>query len=59
MGTTNCDDCMYYEYDEECEYYSCGMDLDEDDTARFLSGMPFTCPFYKCGDEYQIVKHQM
>ncbi len=57
--STNCEDGMYIEYDEELEKYVCGMDLDEDDTARFLSGQAFVCPYYRFGDEYQIVKHQM
>ncbi len=54
-----CDSCMNYEYDEEFDTYTCGMDLDEDDMYHFLTGDCKQCPFYQPGDEYQIVKHQM
>ncbi len=56
---TNCDDCMNYEYDDDSECYVCVMDLDEDDMVRFLTGQTFQCPFYRCGNEYAIVKKQM
>ncbi len=54
-----CDSCMYYEYDEEYDCYVCGAGLDEDDMYRFLAGRAAECTFYRAGDEYQIVKHQM
>jgi hypothetical protein len=50
---------MYYEYDEEYDCYVCGAGLDEDDMYRFLAGRAAECTFYRAGDEYQIVKHQM
>ena len=56
---TNCDYCMYYEYDEDYECYTCGKDLDEDDMAHFLSGRSFECPFFRNGNEYAIVKKQL
>ena len=56
---TNCDYCMYYEYDEDYECYTCEMDLDEDEMARFLSSSHFECPYYTPGDEYLVVRHQM
>ena len=31
MGSTECDNCWYYDYDEEYEEYYCMMDLDEDE----------------------------
>lgn len=55
----NCDDCAYYEYDEEEEAYFCSVDMDEDDYARVLGSHYRNCPFYRNGDEYRVVRHQM
>ncbi|MCR5118775.1 MAG: DUF6472 family protein [Lachnospiraceae bacterium] len=54
-----CENCMYYEYDEEFDEYGCGAGLDEDDMYRFLTGNTEECVYFRPGDEYQIVKHQM
>ncbi len=54
-----CDDCAYNEYDEEDEEYYCSVDMDEDDYYRFISGGHKECPFYKNGDEYAVVRHQI
>lgn len=50
---------MYYEYDEDYECYVCQMDLDEDEMYRFLTNTNENCPYYKYGDEYAVVRHQM
>lgn len=55
----NCDFCAYNEYDEEDEEYYCSVNLDEDDMARFMQSSYKSCPFYKSGDEYKVVRHQM
>ena len=34
-NTSKCEDCLYYEYDDEYGFYVCDMDLDEDETAQF------------------------
>ena len=54
-----CDTCAYYVYDDEYEEYVCDMDMDEDDYARFISSGRNQCPFYRNGDEYAVVRHQM
>lgn len=59
MGKTNCDSCVYFEYDEEYECYICSMDLDEDEMARFMQDTYYDCPYYQFGDEYRIVRKQM
>lgn len=56
---TSCDNCAYYTYDDEYEYYSCEMDLDEDEAYRFMTSQSFSCPYYRNGDEYAVVRHQM
>ena len=59
MAQTNCESCMNYEYDEDYECYVCGVNLDEDEMAAFLSSQRFVCPYYQTDDEYKIVRKQM
>ena len=54
-----CEYCVNYEYDEEWECYTCVQDLDEDEMARFLQDAFSDCPYFRMGDEYQIVRKQM
>ena len=44
--STSCDFCAYNEYDE-------------DDMARFMQSSYKECPYYRSGDEYKVVRHQM
>lgn len=53
---TDCSECMYYEYDEEYDCYNCIMCIDQDDAERFLNYS--SCPFFRFGDEYTIVRKQ-
>ena len=55
----NCDFCAYNEYDEEDDCYYCSVNMDEDDMVRFMQGNYKSCPYYKSGDEYAVVRHQM
>ena len=57
--TNSCEYCMYYEYDEEYEEYECQVAMDEDDYERLISQERTACPYFRSGDEYQIVKKQM
>ncbi len=62
MGTMTegcCEYCSNYRYDEECEYYICDVNLDEDEMARFLRGNTRGCPYFQLEDEYRIVRRQM
>lgn len=54
----NCEDCMNYYYDDEGEYYTCSVMLDEDEMSRFMRGTFKDCPYYRPGDEYTIVRKQ-
>ncbi len=56
---TSCDSCANLVYDEDCEEYVCDVDMDEDDYGRLLTDRSFQCPYYRCGDEYAVVRHQM
>ncbi|MGI6021402.1 MAG: DUF6472 family protein [Lachnospiraceae bacterium] len=55
-----CDYCAYLMYDEEyCEYY-CDADIDEDDYARMMNNRHSgACPYFRNGDEYRVVRHQI
>lgn len=55
---TNCEDCIYYTYDEDYDCYTCMMELDEDEMLRFISGSFSSCPYYRGGDDYTIVRKQ-
>lgn len=59
MAVTNCENCMYYQYDEEYEYYTCTQNLDEDEMYKFVNGNFSECPYYRFGDDYTIVRKQM
>lgn len=59
MGSSSCETCAYYTYDDEDECYYCEADMDEDDMVRLLEGHYRSCPYYRNGDEYAVVRHQM
>ncbi len=54
-----CDTCAYFVYDEEYEEYICDVDMDEDEWAAAMGRCRESCPYYRSGDEYQVVRHQM
>ena len=54
-----CNTCANFMYDEELEEYICDVNMDEDDLVRFLSDKRAKCPYYRNGDEYQVVRKQM
>lgn len=56
---TQCEMCANYEYDEEYDYYTCQMNLDEDELYHFVTNTWDNCPYYRNGDEYAVVRHQM
>jgi len=51
-----CEDCLYYDCDENGEYY-CQASLDEDEAVAFrLTGGD--CPYFRFYDEYKSVRKQ-
>ncbi|MCD8369255.1 MAG: DUF6472 family protein [Clostridiales bacterium] len=54
-----CEYCAYYEYDEEYGGYMCDANMDEDDYSRMMTNPRYSCPFFRNGDEYRVVRHQM
>jgi len=55
----SCESCVFYDYDEDWDTYTCQMNLDEDEMARFLAGHTQACPFYRFYDEYKSVQKQI
>ena len=55
---SSCDMCMNYEYAEEYDCYRCSVDLDMDEAEQFMTYSVRSCPYYRPGDEYTIVRKQ-
>ncbi len=58
MGKVNCENCCHYIYDEEMDCYTCLMNLDQDEMARFIQGAFDDCPYFRLDDEYGLVRKQ-
>ena len=55
---SKCEDCEFYDYDEQYDEYYCKQDLDEDEAESFSRGQTGVCPYYKPYDEYMSVRKQ-
>jgi hypothetical protein len=55
----SCDTCAYFFYDDEYEEYVCDINMDEDDYGRLVNSGFKGCPYYRDGDEYKVVRHQI
>lgn len=55
---TDCESCMYFDYDEMLDEDVCTLDLDEDEMIRFMEHPYSACPYYKFYDEYKTVQKQ-
>ncbi len=53
-----CESCMYYDYDEDYDVYTCELDLDQDDMENFLTSNTSECPYYRFYNEYISVRRQ-
>ena len=56
---SQCLSCAYYSYDEDYGEYICDCEIDEDDYYRIMQGSHKSCPYYRNGDEYAVVRKQM
>ena len=54
----DCENCWYYDYDEEFDAWFCTQYLDEDEVARILPSPTLRCPYCQPGDEYTVAKKQ-
>ncbi|MCR4671186.1 MAG: DUF6472 family protein [Saccharofermentans sp.] len=55
----SCDSCMFAYIDDMTGEALCDLSLDEDEIVRFSQHPLKECPFYKDGDEYKTVRHQI
>ena len=56
---SNCETCVYSYEDEITGEIICDLDLDEDEVIRLSQRKSKECPYYKDGDEYKNVRHQV
>lgn len=57
---SQCDNCIFYNYDDITQDYFCDCDIDEDELIRMSTGPKDKgCPYFRDGDEYGIVRHQI
>ena len=56
--SANCEECVYYDYDEELAAYVCEADLDEDEMERFLRGAPQAPPSSRPGADPPTARGQ-
>ena len=56
---SSCDTCSFYSYDEDYECYTCDVNMDEDELVRLMYDSHYSCPYYRNGDEYAVVRKQM
>lgn len=53
-----CENCVYYIYDEDYEEYICTMDMDEDEFASLCRNDYKGCPYFRDNDEYKTARKQ-
>ena len=56
---SKCDYCVFYNYDDVTGEYVCDANIDEDDIERMMYKGTKDCPFFRDGDEYKTVRHQI
>ena len=56
---SRCEECEFYDYDEDMDAYVCQVNLDEDEMVSFISGQTGRCPYYRYYDEYKSVHKQI
>ncbi len=59
MMDGTCESCVFYDYDEDWDAYTCQMNLDQDEMERFVGGRTQACPYYRYYDEYKSVHKQI
>ena len=54
----SCEYCINYAYNEEYDCYECIIDKDEDELVHLSYSPKSTCPYFRGGDDYTIVRKQ-
>ncbi|MBQ7661452.1 MAG: hypothetical protein IJS44_05300 [Clostridia bacterium] len=53
-----CENCEYYDYDEEYDGYVCTQSFDQDEAGDLMHTGYTVCPYFKFYDEYKSVQKQ-
>ena len=56
--TARCEDCVYFDFDEDYNDYICTQSLDEDELALLTRDGARSCPYFRFYDEYKSVQKQ-
>ncbi|MCT4598840.1 MAG: DUF6472 family protein [Vallitalea sp.] len=59
MKKNQCDYCLYLAYDEETDEHYCQLNLDQDEVAKLTFSTYNSCPYFRMGDDYTIVRKQI
>lgn len=54
----DCENCWYYNYDEDEDEYYCSQDIDEDEWYRIHAHYHGACPFFRQADDYYTAHRQ-
>ncbi len=54
-----CEDCEFFDYDEDYDMYSCHMNMDQDDLARYTATGQKGCPYFRYYNEYKSTQNQI
>lgn len=57
-AASRCEDCEFFDWDDDADAYVCAVALDEDEMAEFVAGRTGRCPYYRYYDEYKSVQKQ-
>lgn len=58
MKENQCNFCLYLSYDEDLDEDYCTLTLDQDDIEKLSYNRSASCPYFRQGDDYSIVKKQ-
>ncbi len=55
---TACEQCDYFEFDEEYGEEVCQIELDMDDAERRAAFSRWECPYFRPRDDYRLARRQ-
>jgi len=58
MKANECDCCLYLAEDQEMGEFYCSMNFDQDELEKWITDRHASCPYFRRGDDYSIVRKQ-
>lgn len=58
MKETQCDYCLFLDSDQETGEVYCTINMDQDELEKVRMNQRMSCPYFRKGDDYSIVKKQ-